>query len=76
MESFLILLLCLSFFNNFLTFLCLCILVFNRLTVMNKNKQNILLIEEMKKYIKEYFKHKKEMDKLELRLKYEKNRNI
>ena len=75
METFLILLLCL-FFNNFLTFLYLCILVFNRLTVMNKGKQNIILVEEMKKYIKEYFEHKKEMDKLELSLKYEKNRDI
>ena len=54
----------------------MCILVFNRLTVMNKGKQNIILVEEMKKYIKEFFEHKKEMDKLELRLKYEKNRNI
>ena len=43
---------------------------------MNKGKQNIILVEEMKKYIKEYFEHKKEMDKLELSLKYEKSRNI
>ena len=35
-----------------------------------------IIFKKCEKHYNEYFEHKKEMDKLELRLKYEKNRNI